>query len=91
MFCLAFTKPKVEVSGKKFILNATESIRLNDHIKKSHPWAKGSKASLNPTVASIYMWLGKNIQFMSTVLVCWGAAYDRQGILRYDSSQSKDV
>jgi hypothetical protein len=75
-------------------LNATESRKLDDYVKKSHPEAKGSNPALSPMVANVYMWLGKNLPFLRNAMGYTefkAAHFEREDILRYDNSQSKAV
>jgi len=90
----AFTTSKDAVSSKRFILNATESLKLNEYVKKSHPEAKGSNPAFSPVVTNVYMWLGKNVPFLRNAIGYTefkGARLDREGILRFDNIQSKAV
>jgi nucleoside-diphosphate-sugar epimerase len=81
-----FTKSKDAVSSKRFILNATESLKLNEYVNKSHPEANGSNPAFSPVVTNVYMWLGKNVPFLRNAIGYTefkGAHLDREGILRF--------
>ncbi|OEU23199.1 hypothetical protein FRACYDRAFT_267481, partial [Fragilariopsis cylindrus CCMP1102] len=92
----AFTKDKVTVDGKRFILNATDPMpcrtALNDYVKKSHPEIPGAKLYMNATIASVAIWLGRNVSFLSKPLQ-YNEFYDKflQQRGSYDNTRSKDV
>jgi hypothetical protein len=91
----AFTKERVTVDGKRFILNATDpmpGIALNDHVKKSHPEVPGAKLAMNDMMISVVMWLGRNIPFLKEPLQ-YNEFYDKylQQQVTYDNTRSKTV
>jgi nucleoside-diphosphate-sugar epimerase len=91
---LAFQQGKEEVGGKRFILNATEAVHVDElsaMIQKVHPSAKGTKTQIPSAVMSIMVWVGKNLPFFAEWIgyTDYWDAWDAR--IRLDNSRSKTV